>query len=95
MTRKKLAPLDVGSIGGGPGCPKSGQPLAIPNLADDLARVQAESTACIAEEAWQSQIMLAGRLGAQGGRPVLIGGRKHFDEDELDAYDAASRMEAA
>jgi predicted DNA-binding transcriptional regulator AlpA len=28
-------------------------------------------------------------------RPIVIGGRKHFDEDELDAYDAASRMEAA
>jgi predicted DNA-binding transcriptional regulator AlpA len=27
-------------------------------------------------------------------RPVVIGGRRYFDEDELDAYDEASRMEA-
>jgi hypothetical protein len=27
-------------------------------------------------------------------KPVVIGGRKFYDEDELDAYDAASKMEA-
>lgn len=26
-------------------------------------------------------------------RPVVIGGRRYFDEDELDAFDEASRME--
>jgi predicted DNA-binding transcriptional regulator AlpA len=27
-------------------------------------------------------------------RPILIGKRRFFDEDELDAFDEASRMEA-
>jgi hypothetical protein len=70
MTANRKAPLDVGSIGGGPGNAKSEPPLVIPNLPDDLARLQAENPACFAEEIWQSHIGLADRLAAQGGRCV-------------------------
>ena len=71
MIQKEKAPLDVGSIGGGPGFAKSEQPSAIPKLPDDLARLQAENPACVAETVWQSHIKLADRLAAQGGRSVL------------------------
>jgi hypothetical protein len=43
MTPNRKAPLGICGVEGGPGCPKSGQPLVIPNLRDDSARLQAKT----------------------------------------------------